>query len=210
MWVRKAAEQGFASGQNQLGILYCHELDTNDYGVGLMAPWQQHFVIQTHGHLSDLEPLANMTNLNLVRDYYYQWPAGILGTSGAANYCYPFASSYNIQIANISTGDMTQIFKTWGAVFQATFASTNGSCAAGTALGGGSSGDPSVASSGYWGNLMPAIAHGVDHGGGLGSGSAAAQAWARFSGASNFNTLANSGFDDLPIWGIVPRGFGGT
>jgi hypothetical protein len=196
-------------GQNTLGILYCHELEANDYGTGLMAPWQQHFVIQSTGHLSDIEPLASMTNHNLVRDYYYNnWMAGILGTSGAANYCYNHASEYNIQIASGSS--MSLVFANWGAVFQATFAAANGSCPAGTALGGGGSGDPTVASTGYYGNLMPAIAHGVDHGGGLGSGSAADQAWTRFSGASNFATVANSGFDDCPIWGVVPRGFGGT
>ena len=203
------------TGQNPLGILYCHETEANDYGTGLMAPWQQHFVIQTIGHLSDTEPLDgntvpphDMTNHNLVRDYYHSWPAGILGTSGATNYCYPFASSYNIQIVATQTGDMTQVFTTWGAVFQATFNQTNGSCPAGTALGGGS--DPMNAAVGYYGNLMPAIAHAVDHSGGLGGGSPADLAWARFSGASNFATVQNSGFDDIPIWGIVPRGFGGT
>jgi len=197
-------------GQNPLGILYCHELEANDYGPGVMAPWQQHFVIQSTGHLSDIEPLADMTNHNLVRDYYYSWPAGILGTSGSANYCYTFASEYNIRIASGSTGDMTQVFTTWGAVFQASTTLANGSCPAGTALGGGGSGDPTVSSTGYYGNLMPAIAHAVDHGGGPGSGSPAALAWARFSGASNFSVLASSGFDDTPIWGIVPRGTLGT
>ena len=191
------------AGQNPLGILYCHETEANDYGTGLMAPWQQHFVIQTIGHLSDAEPLADMTNHNLVRDYYYSWPAGILGTSGTTNYCYPFASSYNIKVTNIQTGDMTQVFTTWGAVFQATFGSANGSCPAGTALGGGS--DPMNAAVGYYGNLMPALAHAVDHG-----GTGAAAAFARFTGASNFNVVASSGFDDTPIWGIVPRGTLGT
>ncbi|HLF24480.1 MAG TPA: hypothetical protein VI565_11205 [Burkholderiales bacterium] len=39
---------------------------------------------------------------------------------------------------------------------------------------------------------------------------AVAAAWARLTSASNWNVVANSGFDNVPIWGIVPRGFGGT
>jgi hypothetical protein len=52
---------------------------------------------------------------------------------------------------------------------------------------------------------MPAIAYAVDHG-----APGAAAAFARLTGASNWNAIATSGFDDLPIWGIVPRGTLGT
>jgi hypothetical protein len=55
---------------------------------------------------------------------------------------------------------------------------------------------------GYWGNLMPAIAYAVDHG-----APGASAAWARLTGASNWSVLASAGFDDIPIWGIVPRSF---
>jgi hypothetical protein len=52
---------------------------------------------------------------------------------------------------------------------------------------------------------MPAIAYAVDHG-----DPDAVAAFARMTGASNWSTVENSGFDDLPIWGIVPRGMLGT
>jgi len=62
---------------------------------------------------------------------------------------------------------------------------------------------------------LPAIAFAKDH---LAPGADAA--WARLTAASNFSTLASSSipsfdsqphtFDDLPNWGIVPRGFDGT
>jgi hypothetical protein len=52
---------------------------------------------------------------------------------------------------------------------------------------------------------MPAIAHAVDH-----RAPGAQAAFDRLTGASNWNSIVNSGFDDLPIWGIVPRGQLGT
>ena len=52
---------------------------------------------------------------------------------------------------------------------------------------------------------MPAIAHAVDHG-----ATGAAAAWARLSSASNWSSIENAGFDNTPLWGIVPRGWGGT
>jgi hypothetical protein len=138
-----------------------------------------------------------------VCDYYYRWPVGLLGGNGAANFCYTQAGSYTVMVASGQTSDMTQCFASWGAVFQATFLAANGTC--GTALLGTSGGDPLNASTGYYGNLMPAIAYAVDHG-----ATDAAAAFARLTGASNWNAVANSGFDDLPIWGIVPRGLLGT
>jgi hypothetical protein len=194
------------AGQNGLGILYSHEVALNDYGAaGVTAVWQQNFAVQTVGHLSDSEALADMTALNAVRDFYYQWPVGLLGTTGTANFCFPKAGNYTIKVADIQTGDVTLFYKNWGQVFAATFLVANSTISCGTVLEGGSGSDPANASSGYWGNLMPAIAYAVDHG-----APGAAAAFARLTGASNWTAVANSGFDDLPIWGIVPRGTLGT
>ena len=195
------------AGQNQIGILYSYEVDTNAYGAaGVTATWQQNFAVQTVGHLSDIEPLSDMTALNAVRDFYYRWPVGLLGGSGSTNFCYTEASSYTVKVANIQTGDVTNFFDTWGEVFTATFTGTNGTC--GAALQGGSGGDPLNASTGYWGNLMPAIAYAVDH-----QAPVAAAAFARMTGASNWSAVENNinpSFNDVPIWGIVPRGMLGT
>jgi len=199
--------------QNPLGILYSFELGQPAYADGYTAVWQQNFITQSVGHLSDIEALADLTALNLVRDYYYRWPVGLLGPDGSTNYCYTRASEYTIKVASGITSDITTCFDSWGAVFQATFPLDGPTC--GTTLRGGGGGDPGVASSGYWGNLLPAIAFAKDH---LAPGADAA--WARLTAASNFSTLASSSipsfdsqphtFDDLPNWGIVPRGFDGT
>ena len=191
--------------QNPLGILYSFEIAQPAYDPGHTAVWQQNFAVQTLGFLSDIDPLADLTALNLVRDYYYRWPVGLLGGDGPSNYCFTQAGAYTLKIASgvLSDGsNLSQCFTSWGAVFQANFGA-NGTC--GPALQGASGGDPAEANTGYYGNLMPAIAYAVEHG-----ATDAAAAWARFSSASNWSLVENSGFADIPMWGIVPRGFGGT
>ncbi len=196
-------------GQNPLGILYSYELDAVAYAPGQTATWQQNFAVQSVGHLSDIEPLSDMSALNLVRDYYYSWPVGLLGSSGATNYCFAQAGSYTVKVASGPTSDITTCFTSWGDVFTNTFGVANTTC--GPNLLGGSGGDPAAASTGYWGNLMPAIAFAVDH-----NGAGAAAAFARMTGAPNWVTAIENGqasgqsFDDVPIWGIVPRGTLGT
>jgi hypothetical protein len=203
-WRTKLPDQ--FTTQNPLGILYSYEVNQPAYDPGHTAVWQQNFAVQTVGFLSDIDPLTDLTVLNLVRDYYYRWPVGLLGSDGPPNYCYTAASAYTVKIASgvlPNAEDMSPCFTSWGAVYQNTFGAANGTC--GTALGGTSAGVPSVACTGYYGNLMPAIAYAVDDG-----ATGAAAAWARFSGASNWNQVETSGFDDIPMWGVVPKGFGGT
>jgi hypothetical protein len=178
------------------GIGHLYEYNASLYGVGIVAPWQQHFFIQSLGMGSDLEPLSNMTAYNEVRDYMYRAAVGILGDS--TGYCFTQASVYNFK-TNDGTGTAANTwYKTWAQVYSATF-TTPPPCD--NTLGGSSGGNPSSASGGYWGNLMPAIAYAVDHG-----APGAAQSWARLTGASNWSVVLNSGFDTAPQWGVIPRG----
>lgn len=281
-------------GVQETGYVYSYDLFTNAYhNPGVLAPWQQHFFIQTMGMGSDLEPLPDMTNWDAARDWMYKGVIGILGaTSG---YHFPYASQYAIKAAAAATASPSTWYPDWatiwtnsnnmvaGTVSTGSFASTttqfesadvnddpynpdafalvdwsaffvkftsgslNGQVflisayskvgsnghfttyspmpfppadgvtfilgalfdnGATNTLQGFGSGAPTVAVTGYWGNLMPAIAYAVDHG-----ASGAAASWARVSGASNFSDIENSsdvgvaGFDDMPQFGIVPRGF---
>ena len=183
-------------GQNLIGYLYSYEI--GGYGPAAVSPWQQHFWVQTYGYLSDLEPLSNMAALNSVRDFLYISVVGILGPVGTSNYCYTKASVYTLTISSSNDHDPTTWYDSWGQVYQATHGTANTSC--GTTIGGSSGGAPNVASTGYWGNLLPAIAYAVDHG-----APGASAAWMRLTGASNWSTVKNSGFDNIPIWGIIPR-----
>jgi hypothetical protein len=183
-------------GENAIGYLYSYEI--GGYGQGSVAPWQQAFWVQTYGYLSDIEPFSDTITLTDLRNFLYKSAVGILGPAGSDNYCYTKASEYTITISDTSNGDPTTWYRSWGDVFYGTFGVQNSSC--GNTLEGGSGGDPAVASTGYWGNLMPAIAYAVDHG-----APGASASWSRLTTAANWSTIQNSGFNNIPIWGIVPR-----
>jgi len=180
----------------KLGVFYAYELADTAYGPGLLAPWQVSFVTQVFGYVSDLEPLADMTDWNAVRDYAYQFPIGILGTGGDGGYCFTQASQYTLKVADAATGDLGATYASWGTVYAKTF----GTASCGNTLLGSSGGAPESAATGYYGNLMPAIAYAVDH-----HAPGAAEAWARFTGAANFSIVQSSGFDKVACWGVVPR-----
>ncbi len=180
-----------APGANLLGYLFAYEMDQGGISV-----WQQHFWIQSYGHVSDLEPFADMSAWNAGRNHLYKAAVGILGPGGTGGYCFTDASIYTLKVASGTEYDPVNYFDNWEQVHTATFGS---SPPCGNTLGGSSGGDPALAF-GYWGNLLPAIAYAVEHG-----ASGAAAAWNRLTGASNWSTFENSGFDNVPIWGIVPR-----
>lgn len=182
---------------NGLGYLYDYGANgVLAYGNGASSPWMQHFKMQAFGHVSDLEPLADMTTWNAVRNHLYKGAVGILGPAGAGNYCFTRASNYTIKFSAGESLDPTTWYDSWGEVYQGTFGAPNTSC--GNTLEGGSGGSPTHMS-GYWGNLMPAIAYAVDDG-----APGAGDAWGRLTVATNWSTLINSAAD-LPTWAVVPR-----
>jgi len=176
------------------GIGYFYEYDIDLYAPGTIAPWQQHFMMQSLGMGSDLEPLADMTAYARVRDWLYRGAVGILGP--ANGYCFNYASVYNAKISAGGNADPASWYADWSQVF----AATQGSMPCANTLLGSSGGDPASASLGYWGNLLPAIAYATDH-----KATGAAAAWSRLTGASNWSTVTGSGFDSVPNWGVVPR-----
>lgn len=172
-------------------------------------PWQQHFWIAVNGFLWDIEPeFTSTTNQLAIRDFMYKGITGILGGNGAENYCYTEASLYDGLIVSdglfqSGVGDYfpdtpVPFYTSWGDVWTDTWGSSNTSC--GTSLGGSGSGTPANAVFGYWGNLLPAIAYAVDH-----SATNASTAYTRLTSASNWSTITGAGFEETPVWGIVPR-----
>src|SRR5215813_9400376 len=98
-----------------------------------------------------------MSSMSAAQNHLYKSVVGILGPAGTDNYCFTEASRYTIVISATSTSDATAWFDSWGQVYQSTTGSPNTTC--GTTLNGTSGGYPGSASTGYWGNLMPAIAY---------------------------------------------------
>ncbi len=191
----KGVRDTVVAAGRMIGYLYEYSVDL--YAPGTIAPWQQHFWIQSMGLGSDIEPLGDMTNFSVVRDHMYLGAVGILGDS--SGFCFNSASSYNVKISDGGNNNPVSWYPSW----QNAYAATLGSLACGNTLGGSSGGAPGSASAGYWGNLLPAIAYAVDHG-----ATGAQAAWTRLTGASNWSTVEQSGFDDTPNWGIVPRASG--
>lgn len=187
-------------GMNQLGYFFRYvNYSISATGAGGLAPWQQHFWAQTNGYISDLEYADDMTDFNFVRDHLYKAPVAILGGEGTDSFCFTRAGTYRIATWTESSADPTNWFDSWGDVYQWTFDEPNTSC--GNSL---QSTDgwvlPEEASINMWGNLLPAIAYAVEDG-----APGAAESWQRFTGAENFSTLENSGFEDTSVWNITPR-----
>ncbi|GMV31375.1 MAG: hypothetical protein AMXMBFR59_35000 [Rhodanobacteraceae bacterium] len=196
-------------GQNQLGTVYQYSTGAWS-GPGSVGPWMHDFWVQANGLVSDCEPLADQTQLVKLRNWMYRWIVGRLGPAGSSNYHFSRAARYGIVVD--ATGSQTfgpderNFYDSWGDVWTATFGSPNAETT--NALGGTLSNE---VVQGYWANLLPAIAYAVDH-----AAAGANEAWGRMTGASNWSTFeagahwSGDTWHNTPIWGVVPRGFGGT
>lgn len=183
-------------GINPLGVVYNYSL-LQDSIPGTMPAFSQNFWVGVNGWLSDLEPLADMTDLIRLRDWMYRIPVGSTGPTGADNYYWAYAGEYGMKVNDDSNTDPTTYYTSWGTVFQETQGFPNNETT--NALQGTSGSSPTLPD-GYWGNLLPAISYAVTHG-----ASGAAIGYARITGASNWSTFENAGHGDKPQWGVVPR-----
>lgn len=195
-------------GMNPLGTLYQYVLGAWDT-TGTVAVWMQQYWVGAMGQVSNMAPLADMTDWNAARDWMYRWPVGLAGTVGATNFCYTRAGSeYGVEVNNDNDTDPTTFYGDWGEVWTNTFGSANTSCPDGGTLQGTGSSAPNIAATNHrWSVFLQAIAYAVEH-----NATGADAAWARFIGASNFSAIetgsaAPDNFNDTPVWGIVPRGF---
>lgn len=186
---------------NLNGIGYWTHYSSGAWG-GLMGVYMQHFLIQSLGYISDIEPLSSMENFNLVRDFGYKAIVGILGGNSSDDYCYTHAADPFVYVTTGGTGvskNPDDFFDSWGKCWEKNWGSPNLSCGDTLTKEGSFASGPGNAK-GYWANLLPAIAYAVDHGA---DGSDAS--WERLTGATNWSDVENAGFEDLPIWGIYPR-----
>jgi hypothetical protein len=197
---------------NDLGVINMRASSGSGYPVGHMPPWMQAFWIQTFGMGSDIEPLADMTDWNTVRDFNYKFIVGLFGGQDTAQYCWSGAHLYTIKMSDVAINDLSDAsnanwYADWGDVHAATFGSENTSCSNVIT-------DPFYAPSNRWGNVQPALAYAVDH-----NYPGAQTGWNRLVNASNFSSYGTWGqfdfavqewmtFKDVPMWGVVPRNYG--
>ena len=183
--------------KNALGyVTHSDDANTGD-AFATNAPWQDDFVTGAFGLATALKVATGTASTNL--DAFFAWKAraivGRLGGQGTDQFCYRNAANYTMPMGPTS-GNTESWYSNFGQVYQAAYGVN--SCNSATTLEGSSGADPGGMATGYWGNLMPAIAYAVDH-----SVQGAADAYTRLVSASNWATGA-TGFNDNPTWSVKP------
>jgi hypothetical protein len=184
---------------NPLGLVQTYSNYNGESDPLTAAVWMDDFFTAAFGYLKDLQVSGSAVDAKLGQflTWKYRSIVGRLGGSGASEYSFRYAAQYTVNYApkansNWATG-AGPWYASWGEVARSMNLPTTGNV--GEPL---ESGYPTEAS-GYWGNLMPAIAYAVDHG-----ATGAAEAWNRIVSASNFGVQA-AAYDDSPVWGVKPR-----
>lgn len=183
---------------NTLGLAGWGHKDSGQFGT-----WQDDFMTAAIGLTWDLAVVndsAKKEDLLWFRNHKYKSVVGRLGRSGVASE-WPFtnAVAYDGIKVGINPGNTFTFYATWGECYAATFgANANPS----NILVGGEieSGSDGLAT-GYWGNLLPAIAYAVSH-----RAPGALDGYNRLIRATNF-TEKESQFNTIPVWGIKPYSY---
>lgn len=176
------------------------------------APWEHHFTTMALGMAGDIEPVAVMTNLLAYRDYLLAAPVWITGGLTTAEYNFGYAGAYTVNIRigapvggafdAVQANDL--IPPDLGAIYTDTYSTAPGSLLynPGTSVLTGTSGGLPSDATGYWANMLPALAYAVD-----GGKTGAAASFARLTGASNFSAQNTAGYENIPQFGIMPRSY---
>jgi hypothetical protein len=189
-------------GQTKLGITFA--FSTGDWnGNGTIPPWMYNWWNGTNGRLRDLKPLADMTPIHRLSQFMYRFTVGMLGGGTANEFHFSRAAEYGVVVDPTATGEdfapsETDFYDYPGEVWQATYGSPNAETT--NVLQGSSASQPSSAPAGYWGYLRPALMEALDHG-----APGALAGYRKMTGATNYSTILNSGFEDIPIMGWIPR-----
>jgi hypothetical protein len=192
-----------AGALNDLGLVPPYSNYNGTASPWTSSVWMDDFYTASFGYLRDLQvhDPALDENLDAFLAWKYRSIVGRLGGSGTDQYSYRYAAQYTVPYGPSGTGDMSSNagpwYTSWGAVARAMGLATDGD--AGLSLTGSSGANPAGMATGYWGNLMPALAYAVDHG-----ATGAKDAYIRLTSASNWSSSAAT-FNDTPLWGVRPR-----
>jgi hypothetical protein len=190
------------------------------------ADWQNGFVTQAYGFswdvaAEDMLTVSQKAIFQSIRDFFYKFPVGRMGGTGATecNYTGGFAYSpaYGYTPFVLPAYAATQnYFPNWAWVYSAQLsgnvqADPNGVGGVpnpSTGLGGHiydlgsdfSSHSPQNPIS-FFANCLPALTYAVSHG-----ATGAVAAWERAKSADNFPSLSSTRYTDQPQFGIYPYG----
>lgn len=192
------------TGQNALGIL----IGYSSYNSGVTTDYTS-FMEDSFTMASAWAYQVANEQLGSDRaraDAFVLWRAShIVGRMGTqSGFCYRDAATYTVRYASTDLSGTSAatfnagVYSDWATVYTNTVGTNT--CNASTTLNGSSGGAPSILSTDgypYWGLVHTALAFAVD----LGI-TGASDAWTRYTSAPNY---APSGFNELPLWGVVPR-----
>ena len=172
-----------------------------------ISTWQEAWVVFAWGYAVDLNLNISTTlknNLTAFFNWKAQTSVGMLGGNGATEYYFANAGLYTVgacpsHICNWLDGS-GPFFSDWGTLHFAMIADnfdagcSNVCTRTGNNLVGGNYPDPTS----YWGNIQTGIAYAVTNG-----VVGALAGYNRMIGASNWNLIV-SGFNDFPVWSLMP------
>lgn len=168
--------------------------------------WMEMFQVHAIAYISDLG-IEGITqaNLNLVRDFKYEYPLRMTGVDTTWNFrraaCYNIPYCSNTDLSNPVFFTTQQAFLQWLAFEGLTHISAN----AGDTLKNHdveTDMDPSGTSNdadGYWAPIIAILSIAIEHG-----KAGAAASFARVTAASNYNPVGDL-INDKPKWGIRSR-----
>lgn len=187
-----------ARPHNPLGVVqpYSNYNGSNDPWTS--ASWMDDFFTATFGYMKDLQ--VHGPDVDEQLEAFVQWKyravVGRLGGDGPDEFSYRHGAKYVVNYAPTAKADWANgtgpWYSGWGEVARAMGLPQDG--VDGQPLVSGNPTSPT----GYWGNLMPALAYAVAHG-----APGAARAWARVRSAPNF-ARQRAGYDDQPVWSVLP------
>lgn len=192
-------------GANPLGIFFSHEVEANDYGPGLGAPWQNDFWTISLEAGIDLDVLSGTgaTNLATLAAESSKFSIGRANGNGTGSGgCYSQSASYNGQYASTTTSSYSS--PPYEASYNAYWLATAPTYVAGApctnTLNGGNIGDPES----YWAVESDAVNRGYDH-----SRANAAAVLSLWSGASCYarGSCGTSTVQDSVTGNEIPFGY---
>ncbi|WP_298233659.1 hypothetical protein [uncultured Azohydromonas sp.] len=188
-----------AKPNNPLGLVqpYGNGYTNTDPLIG--ANWMDDFFTGSFAFMKGLK--LHDETLQPKLDSFLAWKfraiVGRLGGSGPDQFAYPYAGQYTVPFAPSLKSDWVNgtgpWYANWGEVARAMNLPTNGE--PGHILDSGYRADPT----GYWGNLMPALAYAVDEG-----AEGAEAAWERVQSSPDYKVTFTK-FNDTPVWSVYPR-----
>jgi len=190
-----------AKPNNPLGVVQPYSDYTPGDGKIDSAAWMEDFLTWSFGNIKSLQVYGSAYDSKV--DQFLAWKyrsiVGRLAPNQSGHWSYRNAAVYTMPYAPSESPDWLggsgPWYSNWGEAYVANGLTYS---AGDTLLGSYIDGDG--LSTGYWGNLQPAIAYAVEHG-----AAGSLDAYNRMVSATNWQTAGRYFDNDTPVWSVRPR-----